>query len=88
MRAMDPDRWFATNTSLQRNFQDVLKACKDKETMSFLSVAFIASKKIDLKTRHEAAIKYTMTRVSISSAWTTDSQAALKEVNSVKGKYR
>lgn len=83
---MDPDRWFSTEPSFQRDLQAVLKACKDKETISFLSVAFIASGKINIKTRHEAAIKYMETRVSISSAWTTDFQAALKEVSSAKGK--
>ena len=86
MRTMDPDRWFSSESSLQRDFQDVLKACKDKETISFLSVAFIASREFGLKTRHEAVIKYMKTRVSISSAWTTDFQEALNQFNSAKCK--
>ena len=87
MRTIDPDRWFSTKPNLQRDFQEVLKACKDKETISFLSVAFIASRKFGLKTKHEAAIKYMKTRVSISSTWSTDFQEALNQVNSPKNEY-
>ena len=65
---MDPDRWFSTKPRLQKEFQDVLKACKDKETISFLSDASIAGAKISVKARHKAAIEYMKTRVPISSA--------------------
>ena len=64
-----------------------MKACKDKDTISFLSVAFIAGKKIDVKTRHEAAIKYMEKRVPIRSAWITGFQAALKEIKIAEGQY-
>ena len=84
---MDPDRWFSPKPNLQSDFQDVLKACKDKKTISFLSVAFIAGKKIDVKTRHEAAIKYMKTRVLISPAWSTNFQETLNEFKRAKGEY-
>ena len=85
MRTIDPDRWFSTKPRLQKEFQDVLKACKDKETISFLSVASIAGAKIGKKARHEAAIEYIKTRVLISSAWTTNFQEPLNQFNSAKG---
>ena len=85
---MDPDRWLSPEPSLQQEFQDVLKACNDKETISFLSVAFIAGAEINVKTRHEAAIVYMETRVSILSTWSTDFQEALKEVKSAEGQCK
>ena len=51
-----------------------------------MSIAFIAGREFGLKTRHEAVIKYMKTRVSISSAWTTDFQEALNQFNSAKCK--
>jgi hypothetical protein len=88
MRTMDPDRWLSPEASLQREFQEVLKACNDSETISFLSVAFIASAEFDVKRRHEVAVEYMKTRVSISASWNTEFRKALKEYHSADGQCK
>jgi hypothetical protein len=87
MRTMDLDRWFSSKPEIQKGVQDVLRSCNAKGTISFLSVAFIAGAEMRVKDKHEAAMEYMETRVSIKSAWKSNFRKNSNEVNSAEGKY-
>lgn len=84
---MDPDRWFTPDPTLKQSLRDELEDCID-DKIEFLSVLLVASKKMSVSHKHEAAITYMEERVSISSNWRKSFLETLKKFGDAQNHYR